>query len=113
MVAMITMVGEPVEEDMADIGIKSKDMVIHLECDEKVSWVGSLGDVRQTQIVDQWVDWITKPPLVEELPNTKRIIAVLTGIKKKYSRAEPEIKSWGQPVKALKDLLRKRFNLKG
>ena len=75
--------------------------------------MGSLGDVRQTQIVDQWVYWITKPPLVEELPNTNRIIVVLTGIKKNYSRAEPEIKSWGQLVKALKDLLRKRFNLKG
>ena len=28
-------------------------------------------------------------------------------------RPDPDIKSWGQPVKALKDLLRHRWNLKG
>ena len=31
--SMITTVGVPVEEDMDDIEIKSKDMVIHLECE--------------------------------------------------------------------------------
>ena len=33
LVAMIITVGVPVEEDMDDIEIKSKDMVIHLECE--------------------------------------------------------------------------------
>ena len=55
------MVGVPVEEDLADIGIKSRNMVIHTKCGGKESWVRSLGELWPTQIVYQWVDWLTNP----------------------------------------------------
>ena len=40
---MITTVGLPVEEDLDDIGIKTINVVIHMECDGEVSWVKYLG----------------------------------------------------------------------
>ena len=43
LVAAITTVGVPVEKALADIVMKSINVVIYLECDSKVSWVMSLG----------------------------------------------------------------------
>ena len=39
----ITTVGVAVEEALADIGIKARNVVIHMECDGKAYWVRSLG----------------------------------------------------------------------
>ena len=47
------------------------------------------------------------------MPNIDWIIAVLPGTKKNDERPYHDIKSLGQPVKEMKDLLRKRCNLKG
>ena len=76
-----------------------------MECNGKESWVRSLGEVWPNQIVDQWIYWLTNPPSVEELPNMYWLITVLHGTKKNDGMIDPEIKSWGQPVKALKDTL--------
>ena len=59
LVSVITMVGIPVEEDLADIVIKTRNMVIHMECDGDLSWVNFLGELWQTQSVHQWVDCLT------------------------------------------------------
>ena len=42
-VAVITTVGVPVEEDLDDIGMKTRNVVIHMDCDGEKSWVKSLG----------------------------------------------------------------------
>ena len=44
-VAVITTVGIPVEEDLADIRMKTINVVIHMECDGEAYWVKYLGDV--------------------------------------------------------------------
>ena len=61
----------------------------------------------------QWVDWITDPTSGCEVPNIECIIKVLPITRKNYGRPDSGIKSWAQPVKALKDILNKRQNLKG
>ena len=71
---MITRVGIPVEEDLADIIMKTRNVVINMECDGGASWVKSLGEVWPNQSVDQWMDWITNPSSVEEVPNIDWII---------------------------------------
>ena len=58
-VAVITTVGITVEEALADIGMKTRNLVIHMECDGEASWVKSLREVWPTQRVNQWVDWLT------------------------------------------------------
>ena len=57
------------EEDLDDIGMKTRNVVIHMECDGEASWVKSLGEVWPTQSLDQWVDWLTNPSSREEVPN--------------------------------------------
>ena len=52
-VAVITTVGIPVEEDLDDIGMKTINMVVHMECDGEAYWVNSLEEVWPTQSVDQ------------------------------------------------------------
>ena len=42
---MITTVGVPVEEDLDDIGMKSRKVVINMDCDGKESWV--VGEVNR------------------------------------------------------------------
>ena len=69
-----TTVGIPVEEDLADIGMKTINVVINMECDGEAYWVKSLGELRTNQRVDQWVVWITNPSSVEEVPNTDCLI---------------------------------------
>ena len=39
LVAVITTVGVPVEEDLDDIGMKATHVVIHMDCDGEASWV--------------------------------------------------------------------------
>ena len=58
---MITIVGIPVEEALYNIGMKTINVVIHIECDGDASWVNFLGEVWPNQSLDQWVDWLTNP----------------------------------------------------
>ena len=58
---MVTTVGIPEEEALEDIGMKTINVGINMDCVGEASWVKSLGEVWPTQIVDQWVDWLTKP----------------------------------------------------
>ena len=58
-VPVIAMVGIPVEEALADIGMKTRILVIHMECGGEASWVKSLGELWPTQSVNQWVNWLT------------------------------------------------------
>ena len=88
--------------------MKSIKVVINMECDGKASWVRSLVEVCQTQSVDQWVDWITKPPSGEEVTNIDCLITVLYSTNENYGIPDPSINSWGQPVESLKYMLRKR-----
>ena len=91
MVDVKTTVGVQVEEDLYDIRTKSRNVVIDIECDGKESWVSLLGELRTTQRMDQWLDWITKPPYGEDAPNTNWLIAVLTISKKNDGRPDPGI----------------------
>ena len=61
LVAVITMVDVPVEEYLDYIGMKAIKVVIHMECYCEASWINSLGEVQKTQIIYQWVDWLTNP----------------------------------------------------
>ena len=63
--------------------------------------------------MDQWLECRTSPYPEDEVPNIDGIIAVFTGNKKYVGNPDPSIKSWAQPVGALKDLLKNRYNLKG
>ena len=63
--------------------------------------------------MDQCIDWLTNPPSVEEVPNIDWLIAIFQGIKKNDGKPYPGIKYWAQTLKALKDLLKKIFNLQG
>ena len=82
-----------------------------------VLWQGILGEVLEevwpNKSMCQWVDWLTSPTSGEETTNTKWLIAVFTGTKKNDRRPDPRIKSWGKPLKSLKDMLSNRCNLKG
>ena len=65
-VSVITTVGVPVEEDLADIGMKSRNVVIHMVCDGEESWIKTIGEVWPTPSVDKWLDSLTKPSPGEE-----------------------------------------------
>ena len=69
--------------------------------------------VWQTQSVNQWVEWLTRPAQDDEVPNIDCLISVFTGNKKDDGKTKYSIKSWAQPVITLKDHLKKRCNLKG
>ena len=92
------------EEALDNIAMKTRNVVIHMECDGEAYWVKSLGEVWPTQGVDQWVDWLTNPSSEEELPNIDWLIAVLPSTKKNNGIPEPDIKSWVHTVKAMMDL---------
>ena len=98
---------------MADIGMKTRNVVIHMECDGDSSWVKSLGEVWPTQSVDQWVEWLTNTSSGEEVPKIDWLIAVFPGTKKDVGIPYPYIKSWEHPLKALRDLLKKSCNFRG
>ena len=67
-VSVINAVRVPVDEGLDDIGIKTINVVIHMECDGDSSWLKFLVEVRPTQSVDQWMDWLTKSSSREEVP---------------------------------------------
>ena len=67
------------EEDLADILMKSRKVVIHMDCGGKVSWVRSLGEVLTSKIVDQWMYWLINSSSVEEVPSIYCIITLITG----------------------------------
>ena len=46
------MVGIPAEEAFSDIEMKTRNVVIHMECGGETSWVKFLGEVWPTQSVD-------------------------------------------------------------
>ena len=79
---VIATVGVPWEKAFADIGMTYINIVIHMECDGIASCVRSLGEIWPTQSLDQWLDRITKPPSVEEVPNINLIIVLLPSTKK-------------------------------
>ena len=81
-VAVITMVGVPVEEDLNDIEMKTRIVVIHLEYGGDASWLKSIVEVCSTQIVYQWVDWLTNPSSRKEVPNIDWPISVLPSTNK-------------------------------
>ena len=59
------------------------------------------------------MDWLTSPSSGEEIPKIDWLITVLPGTKKRYGGLDLGIKSWEQPVKALRDLSKKICNIKG
>ena len=59
--------------------MKSRKVVINMECDGKAYFVVSLGELFTIQTMDQWVDWLTNPPSGEELPNINWLVAVFPG----------------------------------
>ena len=89
--------------------MKTRNVVINMECDGEASWVNPLVEVWPNQSVD----WITHPLYREELPNIYWLIALFTIIEKNDERQYPGIKSWAQTVKELMNLFKKSCNLKG
>ena len=71
---------------MAGIVMKSRKVVVHTDCDGEASWLRSLVEVWPTQIVDQWMDWITNTSSGVEVPTIDWIIAVLPSTKKTVER---------------------------
>ena len=63
-VAVITTAGIPLEDSLAGIGMKTRNLVIHMEFDGEAYWVKSLGEVWPTQNVNQWVYWLNNPSSV-------------------------------------------------
>ena len=59
------------------------------------------------------MEWLYRPDPEYEVPNIYWLISVFTGNKKGDGKPDPSIKSWAQPVGALKDILKNVFNLKG
>ena len=59
------------------------------------------------------MDCITKPDPEYEVPNVDWLIAEFLGRKNYDGKPDPSIKSWANPVGALKDIMEKRCNLKG
>ena len=51
------------------------------------------------------MDWFTRPDPEYEVPNIDWIIVIFPGTKKYTGKIDPDIKSWSQPVNALKYLL--------
>ena len=72
----------------------------------------SLEEVWQNQSVYQWVQWITSTAPEAEVPKIDWPIEVLPGTKNNDWDLEPGISSWSQPVGTLKDILKKRCNLR-
>ena len=67
--SLITMVGVPVEYSLADIGMRTRKLVICMECDREAYCVKLIEEVWTTQRVDQWVYWFNKPSSREKVPN--------------------------------------------
>ena len=103
---MVIAVGALVEKALADIGMNASRAVIRLECGFEEEWLNLLEEGWRTQIVEQGVEWLTRPDPEDEVPNIDWIIAVFPGNKKDDGKSYPSIKSWAQPVGALKDLLK-------
>ena len=59
LLSVITNSGILVEKDLADIVMKNRNVVNHMDCDGDASWVKSLGELWPTQSVEQWLDCIT------------------------------------------------------
>ena len=57
--------------------------------------------------------WLTRPAPEYEVPNIDWITALFPGSKKYDGKPDPRIKSWGNPVGALKDILKNICSLKG
>ena len=117
LVAVIMALGVPVEEALSDIGKNSRIAAIHLECDGEEEWIKSLKEGCRTQSVEQLVEWLASPAPLYKAPNIYFLIAVFPGGGGGGGggydgKPEPSIKSWAQPVGALKDLLKNRCNLK-
>ena len=65
------------EEDLDDILMDSKKVVIHVECGGEAYWVRSLREVHKTQRIDQCIE-------------------LFPGTKKMYGSSDPGINSLSQ-----------------
>ena len=95
---LVTQLIVPVGDTLEDIGVNSRKVVVHLECEYDASSLKSLGDVRTTKIVEQLLGWLTRSDPKEYTPNIYWIILIFLGIKKYDGRPDRYIKSWAQPV---------------
>ena len=100
------------EEALADIVVKSINVVTNMEFDCEASWVRSLEEIRPTQIVDQWLDWLTNTSSGDESPNIDWLVELLLGTKKHDTRIDPGIKPWSHIVKTLRGIFKNICNLK-
>ena len=63
--------------------------------------------------MEQWLEWFPRLSPEDEVPNIDWLIAVFSGNKNYDGNPDPSIKSWAHPVGELKELMKKRCNLKG
>ena len=82
------------KEALTDVGMKTRNVVIHMEYDGEVCWVKFLGEVWTTQNFNQWVYCLTNPSSGEEVPNINWLVSVVPGPKKSYGVTEPGVNSW-------------------
>ena len=73
--------------------MRTRQLVICMECDREAYCVKLIEEVWPTQRVDQWVYWFNKPSSREKVPNIDWFIALLPGNKKNYGRPDPGVKS--------------------
>ena len=110
---MVTAVGVPVEDSLADVGTNARRVVFCLERDCKADFIRSLGQLSITHIVNQSVECLTRPSSWKQVLNIDFLILILRGIKRNNINPDPDIKSWSQPVKDLKYMVSMKYNLKG
>ena len=75
--AVVIEVVVPVDQDLENIGMHIRKMLVHMEFNYNIPWIRSLKELWTTQSVDQWVDWITSPSQGEQDPNINWIIEIL------------------------------------
>ena len=68
------MVGVAVEEDLEDIGMNNRKLVLKLEGYCEAAWTRTMGEGWKIKSADQCVEWITRIDTEEELNSMDLII---------------------------------------
>ena len=89
--AVVIEVVVPVDQDLENIGMHIRKMLVHMEFNYNIPWIRSLKELWTTQSVDQWVDWITIPSPVQQVPNIYCIISLFPITNKNNGIPDPEI----------------------
>ena len=90
------------EETLEDIGMNTRNLVVHMECDYEASCLSFIEEVNPTQSVDKWVYSITSTWSGEEAPSIYWLISLFPDTNNNNRYSDSYINSWKQTGKALK-----------